>query len=103
MNVIKIRKLDKQLRGTLQLPASKSISNRLLIMRALSTEDFTITKLSESEDTILLGKLLNTVKSSQNKKGLTELNTGNAGTAMRFLTAFLAMLPGNGSLRGMPG
>jgi len=100
MHVIRVRKSDKVLKGTIQLPASKSISNRLLIMRALSALDFRIHNLSRSEDTILLEKLLDLVKASPDKKELIELNTGNAGTAMRFLTAFLAMTPGKWVLTG---
>jgi 3-phosphoshikimate 1-carboxyvinyltransferase len=100
MNLIRLRKSNKELKGTLQLPASKSISNRLLIIRALSESDFEINNLSESSDTVLLGKLLTDIKTVRHDQGLTELNTGNAGTAMRFLTAYLAMSAGNWVLTG---
>ena len=42
------------------LPASKSISNRLLIIQALCNNKFTINNLSDSDDTIALKKALHT-------------------------------------------
>ncbi len=100
MNVLRVNKPDQALKGTVRLPASKSISNRLLIIRALSGNDFKIDNLSQSEDTILLENILAEIKASENKKGITELNTANAGTAMRFLTAYLSMKPGRWVLTG---
>lgn len=100
MKVIKVRKPDKTVRGIVHPPPSKSISNRLLIMKALSGNDLRIENLSGSSDTLLLSRLLDTIKSKQGKPGLTELDTGNAGTAMRFLTGLLAMTPGKWVLTG---
>ena len=70
---------------TIQIPGSKSASNRLLILQALFP-NITIENLSTSHDTRVL------------KKGL-EINSGvvdihHAGTAMRFLTAYFAAKPG---------
>jgi len=42
----------------IDLPSSKSISNRLLIIKALCKEDFEIKNLSDSDDTISLQKAL---------------------------------------------
>lgn len=64
------------------LPSSKSISNRMLIMRALSNSRVELTNLSESDDTRVL---IDAVKQESQVKDI-----GHAGTAMRFLTAFLA-------------
>lgn len=67
----------------IELPFSKSISNRLLIAQALSKEEFTINGLSEAEDTKILQAALLTKEK--------EIDLGMAGTAYRFLTAYFAM------------
>ena len=64
------------------LPSSKSISNRLLIIDALSGGKADLSNLSDSDDTLLMKKAL---QSGSNIKDI-----GHAGTAMRFLTAFYA-------------
>lgn len=64
------------------LPSSKSISNRLLIIDALSGGKADLSNLSDSDDTLLMKKAL---QSGSNVKDI-----GHAGTAMRFLTAFYA-------------
>jgi len=69
------------------LPSSKSISNRLLIIKALCKKKFLIKNLSESDDTIALQKALS---NKQNR-----LDIGAAGTTFRFLTAYLSTLKGN--------
>ncbi len=100
MESLIISKKDKILKGILDLPASKSLSNRLLMIRALSDQDFPIENLSLSEDTRLLVKLLANIKSGCRQKKYTELDTANAGTVLRFLTAYLAFQPGNWILTG---
>jgi 3-phosphoshikimate 1-carboxyvinyltransferase len=100
MKSVIISKPDRILKGSIMLPASKSISNRLLVMRALSGKDFAINNISEAEDSVLLQKLLETIFSDHNHKKVIELDTANAGTVMRFLTPLLAMLPGKWVLTG---
>ena len=80
--------------GTIKLPASKSISNRVLIIKALCEKGFEIDNLSEADDTkILIRELKN--------EGITpDINAGHAGTAMRFLTSYLAIRPGTHYLTG---
>lgn len=87
-----IKKADKNLIGEIQLPASKSISNRVLIIRALSDNYFDIKNLSESDDTKVLDQILN----SNNRN----FDVGHAGTAMRFLTAYLSRIVGEWTLTG---
>ncbi|MCK3685926.1 3-phosphoshikimate 1-carboxyvinyltransferase [Maribellus sp. YY47] len=82
----------KHLSGTIQLPASKSISNRALIIHALSYSPYPIRNLSDSDDTKVLQAALN---SNSNK-----FDIGHAGTAMRFLTAFLAKVVGEWEITG---
>jgi len=71
----------------IDLPASKSISNRLLIIQALCKQEFVITNLSNSEDTKALQKALTAT--------VTTIDVGAAGTSFRFLTAYLSTLVGD--------
>ncbi|MBE0662599.1 MAG: 3-phosphoshikimate 1-carboxyvinyltransferase [Bacteroidales bacterium] len=85
------------------LPASKSISNRLLVMQYLSGNRIAIENLSEADDTRLMMDLLKKIGhhvSEGNKNGICEIDCQNAGTVFRFLTAVLAQQPGNWILTG---
>ncbi len=79
----KISIKNKTLKGTIVLNGSKSISNRALIIRALSGHDFKINKLSNAEDTETLDRLLRSDESLLDVKA--------AGTTFRFLTAYLSL------------
>ena len=80
----KISPPTKAVNCEIDLPASKSISNRLLIIQALCKGKFTITNLSDSDDT----KTLQTALNSTNNI----IDIGAAGTSFRFLTAYLSTL-----------
>jgi len=80
------------LNGKILLPSSKSISNRILIIQALSKNFRPVKYLSDSDDT----RVMMDVFESENPV----LNVGHAGTAMRFLTAYLSTLPGERVLTG---
>ena len=67
----------------IDLPSSKSISNRLLIINSLCKKNIQIQNLSKSEDTKVLMKALE----DQNKI----IDVKHAGTSFRFLTALLAL------------
>jgi len=71
-----------ELKASITLPASKSISNRALIINALCKNSTTLLNLSSCDDTDVVIKAL-----SERKR---IINVGAAGTAMRFLTACLA-------------
>ncbi len=83
----------------INLPASKSISNRLLIINALSGNNSTIINLSKANDTAILNKIL-TAHLSQPATQIQEINCEDAGTAMRFLTAYFSLQKGQWLLRG---
>ena len=100
MKTIKIVKPDRTLKGRINLPSSKSISNRLLIMQALSGEEFTIDNLSRAEDTLLLQKLITKITAFASQQDAVEIDCMNAGTDLRFLTALLAIKPGRWVLTG---
>lgn len=78
--------------SVVQLPASKSISNRALIIHALSNTDSPLANLSDCDDTDVMIAALTQGKSTIDIKA--------AGTAMRFLTAYLAQQPGEWILTG---
>ena len=78
----KVSHPTKMVNCEIDLPSSKSISNRLLIIKALCKENFVIENLSDSDDTKILEQALN---SSQK---LIDIN--HAGTSFRFLTAYLS-------------
>jgi len=82
----------EKLRTTITLPPSKSISNRVLILNALSCSTYPIENLSDCEDTQVLIDAFNSNSNVFDIKG--------AGTAMRFLTAFLAEMEGEWIIRG---
>jgi 3-phosphoshikimate 1-carboxyvinyltransferase len=100
MKTITVNKKNKVLKGKLKLPSSKSLSNRLLIIQALSEDIFSIKNLSESDDTRLLQYLLKEIKGKRTGQSLVELDSANAGTVMRFLTAYLTLIPGKWILTG---
>lgn len=83
-----------QLRGRIVLPASKSISNRALIINALSKNAMLPDNLSDSDDTHVVLRALETLSNSSS------IDIGAAGTAMRFLTAYLSVTPGEHVITG---
>ncbi|MGE4375849.1 MAG: bifunctional 3-phosphoshikimate 1-carboxyvinyltransferase/cytidylate kinase [Burkholderiaceae bacterium] len=104
--------------GAVQLPGSKSISNRVLLLAALSEGTTTIYDLLDSDDTrVMLAALRDigcTVEPAEQPHSVritglgaraprspARLFLGNAGTAMRPLTAALALLGGEFELFGV--
>jgi 3-phosphoshikimate 1-carboxyvinyltransferase len=103
--------------GTITLPGSKSISNRVLLLAALSPGRTTLHDVLDSDDTrVMLAALRalgcditqagNTVVidglGGQPKNRQARLFMGNAGTAIRPLTAALALMGGSFDLSGVP-
>ena len=76
----------QKLNQTIKLPASKSISNRALIIHALSGSGILPQNLSDCDDTEVIIKAL--------RDNPYEIDIKAAGTAMRFMTAFLATREG---------
>jgi len=75
-----------------QIPSSKSISNRLLVLSAIHNQDIPIQNISNADDTSLLNKLLIQIKSHGKSPDICVLNCNNAGTVFRFLTALVATI-----------
>ena len=82
----------KHITGMIKLPSSKSISNRTLIINSLSYSPYDVQNLSDSDDTRVLQQILT---SNSNI-----FDIGHAGTAMRFLTAFLSLIVGEWHITG---
>lgn len=88
------------------LTASKSESNRVLLVQALSTQRFRTTNLADSHDTQILAEILKNELASEHSRALKKLNvevnyhTGAGGTTIRFLTAFFAAREGTRILSG---
>ena len=92
LNLDKLNLQDEDFEIQINLPASKSISNRALILNALSYSVYPIQNLSDSDDTLVMLKALDSNDST--------FDIGAAGTAMRFLTAFLSKTVGEWVITG---
>lgn len=92
MNSIDLHRHTHCVGSTQHLPASKSISNRVLILDALAGGGSTLEFLSDANDTVLMKRLLSSKAPV--------LDAEDAGTTMRFLTAYFAIQPGTRTLTG---
>ena len=114
----------KSLDGTVTLPGSKSLSNRCLLLAALSDGNTRVENLLESDDIRYMLEALDQMKvpverdgddkttvtvtgqsgpiEASNEAEICELFLGNAGTAMRPLAAALCMGKGDFVLDGVP-
>ncbi len=128
-DLIEIVPLDKPVRAEITVPGSKSITNRALILAALATGEVTLEGALWSEDTQImveclqeLGFMINvapdpdefcnrtitvygkggTVPPGGTEEQPLELFVGNAGTAARFLAAFVCLGKGVYRLHGVP-
>ena len=108
-----------QVQGTVRLPGSKSISNRTLLLAALSDGVTEIKDLLASDDTLVMLNALQKLGVHWEQEGDTQnyrvhgvkghfpqqhadLFMGNAGTAIRPLVAALAVLGGDYTVHGVP-
>ena len=111
MSQYKVKKLDHPIHCTVEVPGSKSITNRALLMAALSQGECTLKGVLFSDDSrhfllslIALGYIIEVNEVERYviihghgrdipKKRAT-INVGSAGTAARFLTAMLGVAEG---------
>ena len=82
----------RQIHATIALPSSKSISNRVLIMNQLAGGRMALNNLSDCDDTQVMLRALHSPSE------ITDVHA--AGTAMRFLTAFISSRPGRTVMTG---
>lgn len=78
--------LPAMLRATINLPSSKSISNRALLLCALSGPDSSVERMSNCDDTYVMWRALTQRPAT--------VDIMAAGTAMRFMTAYFAICRG---------
>jgi 3-phosphoshikimate 1-carboxyvinyltransferase len=106
----------RRVRGTVRLPGSKSISNRILLLAALASGETLIRDVLEADDTRIMLRALRTLGVECGDEGggtvrvrgsggtfpvkQAQLDLGNAGTAFRPLTAVLALCGGEYRLSG---
>ena len=94
MNVkISINKKFNKETASINLPSSKSISNRVLILSSLANQRCEIQNLYKANDTVLLKKLLQIGNSKT-------LNCEDAGTTFRFLLTYCSLIKGNWHITG---
>ena len=85
-------KAPRQIKETIHLPASKSISNRAMVIHAMAGGNTRPSNLSDCDDTEVI------IKALQNMPEV--INIKAAGTAMRFMTAFLSATNGEHTITG---
>jgi 3-phosphoshikimate 1-carboxyvinyltransferase len=99
--------------GTVRLPGSKSISNRVLLLAALAQGETAVRGLLDADDTRVMREALGRLGVRARDDGISgaggvfpqkkaDLFLGNAGTAFRPLTAVLALSGGDYRLSGVP-
>ncbi len=106
-----------QARGSVRVPGSKSVSNRALLLAALARGDTVLEGVLNAEDTQVMLQALSTLGIAWTRDGdryticgmdgnfpvkEAALSLGNAGTAVRLLTAALAVSQGHYVLSGVP-
>lgn len=84
--------VPKEIKTQIDLPASKSISNRALILKAMAMDNEPVKNISDCDDTNVMLEAL--------KMNSSLIDVKAAGTSMRFLTAFLAHTPGEWIITG---
>lgn len=88
----KIIKPSGKVKATIDLPSSKSMSNRALMISALAGKHILPSNLSDCDDTRVMLQALREMPA--------EIDIRGAGTAMRFMTAYLSCRPGVHTLTG---
>jgi 3-phosphoshikimate 1-carboxyvinyltransferase len=118
MKAIRLTSLDQPAEATINVPGSKSYTNRALLLAAMTPGSVKLINPLMSDDTramiACLEQLGITVKSGFDvievvgsiadiKDGDYELGADLSGTTMRFMLALSAVIPGRQTLRGGPG
>ncbi len=84
--------IPQDLNGKIRLPASKSISNRMLVINELSGRAIRLDNISDCDDTLVRQRALG------HRSKVTDIMA--AGTSMRFLTAYFACTPSDTTITG---
>jgi len=97
---IKLSSISNSFTGRINIGGSKSISNRLLIVKGLAGDSTDISNLSDSDDTLRLSEYLKRIKSCEQSGVAMIIDVGNAGTVARFLATYLAFREGTWLITG---
>ena len=79
---------------SVRLPISKSFANRLLILQAMHGDPLLEVSCATPDDVRILRNALAHIEQTAREQVPLTLDLGNAGTAVRFLTAYAAFLQG---------
>lgn len=90
--MIKLSHDTAVLTGEINLPSSKSICNRMLVLRQLYEPSMKLDNISTANDSTLLKDIL--------ERNDPEIDVQDAGTALRFLVAYCAVTPGEWHIQG---
>jgi len=100
-NAIVSFKGTQDIQAEIQLTGSKSECNRALIIKSLSKKLVKVENLSNAADTVTLNAILSDLDTYDNDSNTEKtVDVGPAGTAMRFLSAYLSAKNGNFLLTG---
>ncbi len=94
--MIQIRKHNVEIKCHIHIAGSKSLNNRLLLLKQVLQSDTVLMNNSESDDTLYLKQALDQILPF----GSANINVHHAGTTMRFLTAYLSAIPGEWTITG---
>lgn len=96
MSVLSLQPPAAAPHGSIRIGGSKSLSNRFLILKAVSGLPVAAENLSEAEDTVLLSEVLDKVATGKSNR----FNLHHAGTSLRFLCAYLSTIEGEWHVGG---
>ncbi len=100
-NAVVSFKGTQNIQAEIQLTGSKSECNRALIIQSMSKHVVKVENLSNAADTVTLNAILTDLDTAEGKNQVIQtIDVGPAGTAMRFLSAYLAAKNGNFLLTG---
>jgi len=100
VNSLVLESVGNKLKGIVELSGSKSISNRVLLMKNLAGSPVIFERLSNSDDTNRIKFYLKFIDTCLSSGVPMIVDTKNAGTVMRFLTAYLAIREGKWMMVG---
>ena len=94
--MIRVTAPENSIEGSIDLPLSKSISNRALVLNLVRNGCFRLDRLSDANDTVIMQKALMQIS----MRSQATIDAEDAGTCMRFLTALLSIVEGEWLLTG---
>lgn len=95
MNRLVIQSPVTLCKASIELPLSKSIANRMLVIGYLADSE-SLVRIPNSKDSVTMQRLIQGLRNNNIK----DFDSGDAGTVFRFLTALLSVIPGDRTLTG---